>query len=122
MLEENTLFSALGVLLVVLAICALAYWFTRYVAVSGALGGFRTAAGGGRLRVLAQLGIGKEERLLVAAAGERCFLLGVTPAGISLLAELTGEEAAAWSEAETTAPAPPSFRDSLRACITGRKR
>lgn len=120
MLEGGTLFSALGVLLAVLLICGLAYWFTRYVAVSGALGGFRAADGGGRLSVLAQIGVGKDERLMVAAVGERCFLLGVTPAGITKLAELTGEEAAAWLQ-EQAPPQRPSFRDALRASM-GRKR
>lgn len=118
--EGETLFSALGVLLAVLMICGLAYWFTRYVAVSGALGGFRSADGGGRLKVLAQIGVGKDERLLVAAAGKRCFLLGVTPAGISMLAEFTGEEAEAWLQ-EQIPTERPSFRDALRASM-GRKR
>lgn len=112
----ETLFSVFGVLLAVLAVCALAYWCTRYISVTGVLSGFRTADGGGRLKLLAQMGVGKDARLLVAAVGERCFLLGVTPTGITLLAELSEEESAAWKrEAET--PERPSFQESLRASL-----
>lgn len=117
----ETLLSVFGTLLAVLAVCALAYYVTRQMAVSGALGKFRSVDAQGRLSVLSQLGVGKEERLLVVAVGERCFLLGVTPAGISMLAELTGQEADAWRQTAQAEPAPPSFLDSLRACM-GRKK
>lgn len=115
MLGGEALLSAVWTLLVVLAVCVLAYWFTRRVALSGFLGGVGSVGGSGRLRVLAQLSVGRDERLVVAAVGARRLLLGVTPAGITLLAELSEEEAADWNREE--APARPSFREALRANI-----
>ena len=111
----ETFASLFGTLAAVLIIIGLAYWFTRHVAGSGVLGGIRTTAGDGRMQVVAQLTVGKDQRLLVAAVGERYFLLGITPGGISLLTELTEEEAAQWRRKEDDAPAAaPGFRDALR--------
>lgn len=116
----ETLASLGGAILAVLVIIGLAYWFTRYVAGSGLLGGVRTSGGDGQMKVLAQLSLGKDQRLVVAAVGERCFLLGVTPGGVSLVAELTAEEAAMWQQPEEKTP-PPNFREALRA-YTQKKR
>lgn len=112
MLGSDVLPSVLGMLISVIVIIGAAYWFTRYVAGSGRLGGFQ-AAGGEGLKVLAQASLGKDQRLVVACAGERYFLLGVTQAQISMLAELTAEEASAWRREEDAKDAPPSFREAF---------
>ena len=93
MLGDSTLASFLWLIVCVVLVIGLAYWFTRYVAGRGLLGGM---AGGRGLAVLDQLSLGRDQRVILARAGERYLLLGATPAGITLLAELTAEEAAAW--------------------------
>ena len=92
---DTTLASLLWLIICVVLIVGLAYWFTRYVAGRGMLGGL---SGGRRLEILDQLSLGRDQRILLARAGERYLLLGATPSGISLLAELTAEEAAAWQK------------------------
>ena len=54
------------------------------------------------MRVLERLPVGRDQALLVVEAANRHFLLGSSPSGLSLLAELTEEEAALW-----TSPPPP---------------
>lgn len=119
MLGENPIFSLLGMVLSVVAIIALAYWFTRYVAGRGGLGAFGPLKAGGGLEVLAQLPLGRDQKLIVAQAGERYFLLGVTASEISLLAEFTAEEAACWREQSETADRTqtPSFRQALETVL-----
>lgn len=110
-MPDGSLLSVLWLLICVVAVSGLAYWFTKFVVGRGLVGG--AAAGkGGSLTVLAQISVGKDQRLLVVRAGERCFLLGATPAAISTLAEFTAEEAEHW---KTPPPGEtlPSFRESL---------
>ena len=117
---DNPWLSLLWVAVCVVVILALAFWFTKYVAVRG-LPGSLGGSGTERLRVLARLSLGKDEMLAVVQAGERCFLLGITPAGITNLAEFTGEEAALWLAAQAEQPAPPSFGEALRTVIRQKK-
>ncbi len=93
--------SVLGLLAVVLLVLVGAYFFTRWA--GNNLGGsFLAGVGGGRrLEVLDRAGLGKDQNLLVVRAGQRYLLLGSTPAGVTLLAELTKEEGEQW-----TPPAP----------------
>lgn len=100
--EDRSLFSMLGALLCILLILALAYGATRLVAG----GGGRLSApflGGGRLKVLDQISLGREQKLLLAQALERYYLLGVSPGGITMLCELSAEEVESWekTKAET---------------------
>lgn len=117
---NNPWLSLLWVILCVVLIVGLAYWFTRYVAARGFPGGpgFR---GTDQLRALARLSLGRDEALVIVQAGERYFLLGVTPAGISNLAEFTGEEAARWTAGQEEQPAPPSFLEAMRTVIQQKK-
>jgi flagellar biogenesis protein FliO len=64
------------------------------------------------IEILAQRSLGKDQRLLVARVGERCFLLGVSAGGISNLAELSAEEAEFWKEPPEGAQ-PSGFRESF---------
>ena len=114
--EVNTWLSLLWVLVCMVLIVALAYWFTKYVVGRGKLGAFGAARGTEHLKVLARLGLGKDQMVILVQAGERYFLLGVTPSGISNLAELTAEEARPWTE-KPDQPAPPSFGEALRIVI-----
>nr|WP_325186433.1 flagellar biosynthetic protein FliO [uncultured Oscillibacter sp.] len=115
MLGENPIFSLLGMILSVVVIIGLAYWFTRYVAGRGGLGAFGPLKAGGGLEVLAQLPLGRDQKVIVVQAGQRYFLLGVTASEVSLLAEFTAEETACWLEQAKTADQKetPSFRQAL---------
>lgn len=102
MLSGSPFFSLLWMVVSVVVIIALAYWFTKYVAGRGGLGAFGPLKAGGGLEVLAQLPLGRDQKLIVARAGERFFLLGVTASDISMLAEFTAEEAALWRKSAET--------------------
>ena len=115
----SNLLSLLWVLICVVAIIALAYLFTRYVAGRGGL--MVVSGGNGRFKVLARLSLGREQSVALVQAGERYFLLGVTASGIQLLTELTKEEADALRTSPPEQPQPPSFRESLRTVLQQRK-
>lgn len=93
------LLSLLGAVFIVLIVLFLAYQSTRWIA-QGHLPGL--SAAGRQLEVLDQLFLGKEHRLLVARAGTRYLLLGISQTEVSLLCELTAEEAAQFQK--ETAP------------------
>lgn len=116
-LGGNPIVSLLWMIVSVIVIAGLTYWFTRYVARRG--GAFGLLKAGGGLEILAQLPLGREQKLLVAQAGERYFLLGVTASQINLLAEFTAEEAALWRESTGTEEpsATPSFRQALNTVL-----
>ena len=119
MLAGNPFFSLLWMVVSVIVIIGLAYWFTKYVAGRGGLGVFGPLKAGGGLAILAQLPLGREQKLVVAQAGERYFLLGVTGSDITMLAEFTAEEAALWRrQAETEDQSgTPSFRQVLNTVL-----
>lgn len=111
--------SLLGMLAAVLAVLALAYCFTRFVGSQGLRGAARPR--GGRLRVLERLPLGKEQQLAVVELGERCLLLGVTAAGITVLAELTPEERALWqAQPQGAQGQPASFKEALKTTLDQR--
>lgn len=93
--------SVLGLLAVVLLVLAGAYLFTRWAG-QNLGGGLLSARSGSRLQVLDRAAVGRDQNLLVVRAGQRYLLLGSTPAGLTLLAELTREEGENWEP-----PAPP---------------
>lgn len=82
--------------IVILAILGLAYWITRYIGGRGGLGLPSQASGGLRMKILAQTAVSREQRLVVAEAAGRYFLLGVSPGSIVNLAELTQEDMDGW--------------------------
>ena len=83
--------SLLGILLVLLLVLAASYLVTRWAG-QNLGGGFLAAGRGGRLQVLDRAAVGRDQSVLVVKAGQRYLLLGSTPAGLTLLAELTREE------------------------------
>ena len=109
--------SVLWVLVCTVAVLALCYYVTRRLTRMPALSRY---AGGipreGRLEVLARVPLGKDQSLVVAAVGKRCFLLGCAAGSISLLTELTEEEAAAWTARREgkNSTEQRSFRDAMR--------
>ena len=111
------LLSLLGILLVLLLVLGGCYLFTRWAG-SGPIGRLGTSAAGRHVRVLERAALGRDQALLVVQAANRYFLLGSSPSGFSLLAELTEEEGALWSSpppSENPAQAKaPDFRAMLR--------
>ena len=113
--------SLLWVLVCVLVIAALAFLFTRYVGGRGGGQLFGQPRGTERFQVLARLPLGREQSLALVRAGERWLLLGVAPSGVSLVAELTREEAQAICPPPSDPPAPPSFQEALRTVLKQKK-
>jgi flagellar protein FliO/FliZ len=112
--------SLLGILLVLLLVLAASYLVTRWAGQMGQGGRFSIGApaGGGRLRVLERLAVGRDQSLLVVQSAKRYFLIGSSPSGFSLVAELTAEEGELWSSPPSSdSPAqgrPPDFAAMLR--------
>ena len=116
----NNLLSLVWLLVCVVAIIVLAYLFTRYVAGRG--GSFLGAGGGtDRFKVLCRLPLGRDQAAVLVQAGERYLLLWVTPSGVTMLAELSREEAEALYARPTDQPAPPSFGEALRTVLKQKK-
>lgn len=120
--------TLLGMLTAVVVILLLAWLFTRYLAgrTPGAMRFSRNRDGS--LRLLERMPLGREQYLAVVRAGEKYLLLGVTGSQITLLRELSAEEASAWTEEETGispgggAGTPIPFRDALREVWKQRKK
>ena len=115
----NPVLTLLWVLLCAAAIIAFAYLFTRYVAGRGGMGLGGVSGGTERFRALARLSLGREHAAVLVQAGDRYLLLGIAPSGVSLLAELTKEEAEALIGPPK--PPPPSFREALHTVLQQRK-
>lgn len=106
-------------LVCIIVILGVAYWLTRK---RGGLGFYSMARRTGpalQLELIAQVGVGGNERLVVVKTGERYFLLGVTAGGISNLAELSEEDVAAWREiaAANASSKNGAFADTMNALL-----
>lgn len=64
------------------------------------------------MEVLDRLPLGRDQSVVLARVGERYLLLGAGTAGITLLAELTAEEAASWKPPETAGERP-GFKEAF---------
>ena len=93
------IFSLLGIILVLLLVLGGCYLFTRWAG-TGLGARFGAGGGGARMKVVERLPVGRDQALLVVKAGQRYLLLGSTPAGLTLLAELTPEEGKEWDPPE----------------------
>lgn len=119
---SESLLSLLWMLLCVVVIIVLAYVFTRYVAGRGGWGYLGVSGRAGQMKVLARLPLGRDQAAVLIQVGERYLLLGVAPSGVSLLTELTPEEAQALCDPPPAdKPAPLSFREALRTVVQQRK-
>lgn len=119
--QGGTVFTLVGMLLTVGAVLALAYWVTRLIGRHGMPGWARPARTQGRLELLWQLSLGRNERLVLVRLEKRCMLLGVTGGEIRLLTELTEEEAAPWLKEPGAAADAPGFLDILRENLPKKK-
>lgn len=115
----KSLFNLIWLLICVVVVIVLAYLFTRFLAGRG--GGMGGLSGGEGFQVLRRLPLGREQSAALVKAGERYFLLGVAPSGITLLAELTAEEAEAMTAPPPGSEPPPSFREALRTVLKQKK-
>ena len=116
MLDGN-FWSLLGVLAAVVLILYLAYAATKWLgthSLPGGAGALFASGSAERFRLLAQLGVGRNERLVLVRLDERCYLLGVTEHQITLLRELDGEEAERWLTQSERAPEASGFAEVLR--------
>ena len=90
--------TLLGMLAAVVVILLLAWLFTRYLA-GRAPGTMRfSRSREGQLELLERLPLGREQYLAAVRTGDTILLLGVTGSQITLLRELSAEEASAWTE------------------------
>ena len=108
------LLSLLGILLTLLLVLAGSYLFTRWAGrgLSSRFG----LPGGGHVVVQERVTLGRDQSLLVVQVADRYFLLGSSPSGLTLLAELTREEGELWSAPpDSEGPArTPDFRALLK--------
>lgn len=114
----------LGILLVLALILLLTYFFTKYFArfKMGTLGGLAKSS---HMRVLDQLTIAPDMRLLVVQVDTQYFLLGVSVAGISYLKELPAEALSLWTSTSPTAQAAgeqPSFRTAFTEALRQKRK
>ena len=80
------------VLILTCGVLALAYWCTRHV-----VGRLAVKQGiGGRMEILDQMSLGRDQRLVLARVGKTVYLLGVSSGNVSCLRVLTDEEAQDW--------------------------
>ena len=89
--------SLLGMLAAAILVLLLAYAAARLAGRYGTAGAMGTPMRG-ELCVLSQVPVGRGERLVLVRVHERCLLLGTASGGVTLLAELTEEEARPWLE------------------------
>ena len=113
MLEDQVWSFWLLTILSIVVILGMAYWATRFVAGNRTLSQLGWKRGSKQMEILAQLTMGKDQSLAVARVGKQYFLLGVTANQISLLSEISAEDAAAWEEPEGTEVQPPHFREAF---------
>ena len=110
-----------GLLGAVLAIClvlALAYGFTRYVVGRSAVG-HRLSR---HMRVLEQLSVGRDQKLLLVQVGEEIHLLGAAQGGITHLRTISPEEAERWRQEASQKAETMSFQKALGEVLRQRKK
>ena len=116
----SVVISLLGGLLLFVLVLLLAWFCTRW------LGGYYRARGGqaGTVQVLERTVIGPDRTLMVVRAGERVWLLGVTPQNITPIGELS-PDAYPEEAAPEALPGPMEFsaalRDAVQKWAPGRK-
>lgn len=84
---DDLIFSVIGPLFGALFVIALAFFGTRWLA--GRLGG---VSSGRYITVHERLSLGRDESLMLVSVGERVYMLGVTPKGVTAIDTLnTGD-------------------------------
>ncbi len=93
----ESLFSLVSTLLIIVAVLALAYLFTKHVAgrlYTGGANSFRSK----RMQVLEQLSLGKDQKLVIAKMGDDLYFLGITQSGVSCIEKIPQETAQKWAD------------------------
>ncbi len=124
-MKWGDLLPLLGMLFTVILILFGAYFFTKNLP-RMRIGGFLGASRGAKMRILDQLSMGRDWRIVLVQVGSRHLLLGVAAGEISLLAELSSEEAALWTDEDPQdkngdAGSPPSFKDSFMEALSQKR-
>ena len=83
-MEDLTLFRSV---LTVGAVLVLAWWCSRFLGKQWAV---KTSPASGHIRLLEQLQVGQDRRILLLKVGEEHYLVGVSQAGIQLLSKVEG--------------------------------
>ncbi len=122
MIEE--LFGLLSTLIIIIAVMALAYLFTRHVVGrlpqnGQIIGGIGSKARKKRISVLEQSVIGKDQRLMLVKMDDVVYFLAVTPTGSTVLKEVPPEQLQRWEleDSELLSDVPSDFQSSLRKVI-----
>ncbi len=84
MIEE--LMSLAGAILMVVCILALAWWCSRMLGKS-----WVSAASGKNIKILEQIRVGTDKSILLVKLGGHVYLIGVSGAGIQLIAQIEDE-------------------------------
>ena len=96
------LISALGCVILVLL---LAYWCSRFLGKN-----WSRVSGTRELKVIDQLQIGQDKRILLVKLREHTYLIGVSQAGITLLTEAEGD----FADPELSTEKPMDFKEIIR--------
>lgn len=78
--------SLAGAILTVFFVLLLAYWCSRILGKN-----WMKASSGRNIKVIEQLQLGADKRILLVKLGDHVYLLGVSQAGIQMLSEVEGE-------------------------------
>lgn len=101
------IFSALGTLLAVGAILYLAYISSKYIGKSS-----MALSQSKYLKTLDRTPLSQDKSLAVVQAGDKYFLIGITPNSINKIAELDSEDLVEIPENKEK-PMQPNFKDTL---------
>lgn len=72
--------------LTTVAVLLLAYWCSRLLGKQ-----WVKSSGSGSLQIIEQIQVGQNQRILLLKTGEKNYLIGVSQAGIQMLAEVEGD-------------------------------
>lgn len=108
-------FLILWAVVCVVVVLGMSYWVTRFLGGRGLLRGDLAGGKRGRIRILEQQSLGREEKLVVAQVEEHCYLLGVTANQITLLSELPWdpEQGTQEGDLEPKENKKPAFREAF---------
>jgi len=103
MLENFSSFlSLIGALLTVVIILFLAFFFSRMLGKT-----WNRASSGRNLKIIEQLSLGPDRQILLLKVQNEVYMVGVSQAGIQILAKLEGEI----SEEDTSGSEPAGFKE-----------
>ena len=121
-MAQQSVWSLLGMLVVVVLILVFAYFVTRWLGNLQSRG-YQTKVQSrdkSKFCVLGQLSVGRNERLVLVRLQDRCCLLGVTAGSITLLKEL-GDADSSQFFAENNGSVSPGFAELLKENLRKRK-